>query len=63
MRSLLCAHGQCHAGTSLGLLVPVKENCYATAYKDILCNCLLQVWLCKLGVPKHLATYAKYDAL
>lgn len=34
--SSLWAQGHCHAGTGSGLSVPVKGNCYATAYKDIL---------------------------
>lgn len=35
-----CAQGQCHAGTGSGLLVLVKWNINATAYKVILYNCV-----------------------
>lgn len=39
--SLLSAQQLCNAGVGLGLLVPVMENCNATAYKKILDNCAL----------------------
>lgn len=39
--SSLCAQVHCHAGKGLGCLVPVTGNCNATAYKDILHNCVL----------------------
>lgn len=37
----LCAHGFCHARVCLGVLVPVKRDFNATAYRDILDNSML----------------------
>lgn len=37
----LCAHGHCNVGTGLSLLIPLKGNCNATAYKDIVYSCVM----------------------
>lgn len=39
----LCAHGFCCARVGLGVLVPVKRDFNATAYRDILDNSVLPI--------------------
>lgn len=48
-----------HAGTSLGLLVPVKENLNAAEYKGIVC---FQFWGKSLGI-NHICLYGVFHLI
>lgn len=56
----LCAQVHCHAGTGLGLLVPVKGNCHATAYQDIMYSYMLSSLCQQFWEGPHKGIMVKY---
>lgn len=53
LRISLCKQGHCHDVTCLDLFIPVKANCNATAFGDILYECVLPTMWLQFGKEPH----------